>query len=54
MNKIDNLNVIDVAIIGLENIKNYREMITYKKKKLKKNNTNYYIHDKKITDPRRW
>jgi aryl-alcohol dehydrogenase-like predicted oxidoreductase len=54
MNKVDDLNVIDVAIIGLENIQNYREIITYKKKKLKKNNTNYYINDKTITDPRRW
>ncbi len=54
MNKIDKLNLIDVAIIGLESIQNYNEIITYKKKMLKKNNINYYIHDKRITDPRKW
>tara|TARA_Y100000389_G_scaffold22501_1_gene19255 strand:+ start:155 stop:1015 length:861 start_codon:yes stop_codon:yes gene_type:complete len=54
MNKIDNLNLIDVAIIGIENMENYKETIAYKKRDLKKNNTNYYIHDKRITDPRRW
>ena len=32
MNKIDKLNLIDVAIIGLESIQNYNEIITYKKK----------------------